>query len=117
MKFVDDVRHIYLDNSGTGPATEDMISFLSSSPELARREYTFLVFKRFCLCFGYNFPNLPKVELGSGGIGTFNVDLSCVIEPLQGNHLSTDSERNFFTDPESKDAWLVSPESFSDKAL
>ena len=77
-------RHIYLDNSGTGPAIEDMVSFLSSCPDLARREYTFYVFKLCCLCLCQIAPSLPKVELGSGRISTGNVDLSCIIQQLKG---------------------------------
>ena len=33
MEFVDDVRHVYIEEVGVGPAVEDMISFLSSCPE------------------------------------------------------------------------------------
>ena len=32
--FIDDVRHVYLDELGVGPDVEDMVSFLSSCPEL-----------------------------------------------------------------------------------
>ena len=33
VEFVDDVRHVYLDEVGAGPTVEDKVSFLSSSPE------------------------------------------------------------------------------------
>ena len=98
VEIVDNVRHIYLDDPGTGPAIEDMISFLSSCLDLARREYNFHILSFCCLCLGHFVPSLPRVELGSGRNGTVNVDLSCVIEPLQGYLLSTDSERNLFKD-------------------
>ena len=39
-EFIDDVRHVYLDEVGVGPDVEDMASFLSSCPELSHREYT-----------------------------------------------------------------------------
>ena len=34
VEFIDDVRHAYLDDLGVGPDVEDMVSFLSSCPEL-----------------------------------------------------------------------------------
>ena len=37
VECIDDVRHVYLDELGVGPDVEDMVSFLSSCPELARR--------------------------------------------------------------------------------
>ena len=40
VEFIDDVRHVYLDELGVGPDVEDMLSFLSSCPEMSRREYT-----------------------------------------------------------------------------
>ena len=40
VDFMDDVRHVYLNELGVGPDVEDMVSFLSSCPELSRREYT-----------------------------------------------------------------------------
>ena len=40
VQFMDDVRHVYLNELGAGPDVEDMVSFLSSCPELSRREYT-----------------------------------------------------------------------------
>ena len=40
VEFMDDVRHVYLDELGVGPDVEDMVSFLSSCPELSRWEHT-----------------------------------------------------------------------------
>ena len=117
VEFVHDVRHICLDQSGTGPAFEDMVFFLSVCPELARREYTLHVFDFCCLCLGHTVPNMPRVELGTGQIGTANVDLSCIIEPIQGYLLSSDSEGNFLTDPISTDGCLASLEVFREMAL
>ena len=48
VEFIDDVRHVYLDELGVGPDVEDMVSFLSSCPELARRGYTWDLFKLCC---------------------------------------------------------------------
>ena len=42
VELVDEVRHISLDNFGTGPAIEDIFYFLSACPELAQREYTLM---------------------------------------------------------------------------
>ena len=53
VEFLDDVRHIYVDEVGLGPAVEDMVSFLSSCPELSRREFTWDFFKLCCLCLGH----------------------------------------------------------------
>ena len=98
LELVDDVRHIYLNDFGTGPAIEDIVFFLSVCTELARREYNLHSFNLFCLCLGHIVQSMPKVELGCSRIGTANVDLSCINEPLQGYLLFSDLERNFFTD-------------------
>ena len=51
LEFVDDVRHIYLDDSRTGPAIDDMVSFLSSSSDFVWEENDFHVFTLCCLLF------------------------------------------------------------------
>ena len=99
VDFMDDVRHVYLDELGVGPDIEDMVSFLSSCPELSRREYTWDLFRLCCLCLGHVASKLPDVSLGSGKVGVTSVDLSSVVEPIQAYLLSGDSEGNFFTDP------------------
>ena len=38
LEFIDDLRFVYLDELHIGPKTEDMVAFLSSSPELSKRE-------------------------------------------------------------------------------
>ena len=64
MEFVDDIRFVYLDELHIGPKIEDMITFLSSSPELAKREYTFRVFKLCCLCsVSYTHLTLPTKRI------------------------------------------------------
>ena len=116
-EFVDDVRHVYLDELGVGPDVEDMVSFLSSCPELSRRRYTWDLFKLSCLCLGHVAPKLPDVSLGSSKVGVNSVDLSAILEPLQGYLLSSDAEGNFFTDPESISSYLELLETFGDSAL
>ena len=49
VEFVDDLRHVYLDNMMSGPMVNDMVTFLATCPELARREYTLHVFSLCCL--------------------------------------------------------------------
>ena len=68
VEFIDVVRHVYLDELGVGPDVEDMVSFLSSCPELSRREYTWDFFKLCCLCLGHVAPKLPDVLLGSSKV-------------------------------------------------
>ena len=38
VEFVDDLRHVYLDNIISGPMVDDMVTFLANCPEVARRE-------------------------------------------------------------------------------
>ena len=117
VEFIDDVRHVYLDELGVGPDVEDMVSFLSSCPELARRGYTWDLFKLCCLCLGHVAPKLPDVSLGSSKVRVTRVDLSSVIDPIQGYLLSGDTEGNFFSDPGSISSCMELLETFSDSAL
>ena len=117
IDFIDDVRHVYLDEVGVGPDVEDMVSFLSSCPELSRREYTWDLFKLCCLCLGHVAPKLPDVSLGSSKIGVTRVDLLSVVEPIQGYLLSSDAEGNFLTEPASISSCMEFLETFSDSAL
>ena len=117
VEFVDDVRHVYLDELGVGPCVEDMVSFLSSCPELSPRGYVWVVCKLSCLCLGHVSPKLPDVSLGSSKVGVTSVDLSAILEPLQGYLLSSDAQGNFFTDPESISLCMELLETFGDGAL
>ena len=117
IEFIDDERHFYLDELGVGPDVEDMVSFLSSCPELSRRDYTWNLFKLCCRCLGHVAPKLAVVSLGSGKVGVTSVDLSSVIEPIRGYLLSGDSEGNFFTNPRSISSCMELFETFSDNAL
>ena len=117
IEFIDDARHVYLDELGVGPNVEDMVAFLSSCPELSRRRYTWDLFELSCLCLGHVAPKLPDVSLGTNKVGVTSVDLSSVVEPLQGYLLSSDTEGNFFTDPESSSCCMELLETFGDSAL
>ena len=109
--------HGYLDELGVGPDVEDMVSFLSSCPELSRREYTWELFKLCCLCLGHVAPKLLDVSLGSSKVGVTSVDLLSVVEPIRGYPLNGDAEGNFFTDPGSISSGMELLETFSDSAL
>ena len=113
VEFIDDVRHVYLDELGVG----DMVSLLSSCPELSRRQYTWDLFKLCCLCLGHVAPKLPDVSPGSSKVGVISVDLLSVVEPIQGYLLNGDAEGNFFTDLGSISSCMELLETFSDSAL
>ena len=66
---------------------------------------------------GHVTPKLPDVSLGTNKVGVTSVDLSSVVEPLQGYLLSSDAEGNFFTDPESISCCMELLETFGDSAL
>ena len=117
VEIIDDVRHVYLDELGVGPEVEDMVCFLSSCPEMSRKEYTWDLFNLCCLCLGHVAPKFPDVSLGSSKVGVTGVDLSSVIEPIQGYLLSGDAEGNLFTDPGSISSCMELLETFSDSAL
>ena len=101
VELVDDLRHVYLGDVISGAFIDDMITFLSNCPELARREYTLHVFKLCCLCLGHVCPALPIVGLSYPMGGMESVDLSLVIEPLRSYLLSRELTNNFCTDPDS----------------
>ena len=60
-----------------------MITFLSSSPELAKREHTSHVFKLCCLCLGHVVPKVPSVTLRCPSKSAAEAGLSDIFEPLQ----------------------------------
>ena len=95
LEFIDDLRFVFLDELLIGPKIEDMVTFLSSSPELPKREYTSYVFKLCCLCLGHVVPELPSVSMGSPDRSSA-VDLSDVIEPLQCYLLTCSAEQKIF---------------------
>ena len=117
MEFIDDIRFVYLDELHIGPKIEDMITFLSSSPELAKRERTSHVFKLCCLCLGHVVPKLPAVTLGSPGKSASEVDLSDFVEPLQSYLLGSSAEQNIFTSAESISSCVELLDEFGDRAI
>ena len=84
MEFVDDVRHDYLDELGVGPAVEDMVSFLSKVPNCHGRRIPGIYSN--CVVFAWAMfpPENLDVSLGSTKFGVPSVDLSSIIEPIQG---------------------------------
>ena len=117
MKFIDDVRFVYLDELHIGPKIEDMITFLSSSPELAKREQTAFVFKLCCLCLGHVVPKLPGVVLGCPSKNVAEIDLSDVIETLQSYLFGSSGEQNIFTSAESISSCVEFLDEFGDRAV
>ena len=117
VEFVDDLRHVYLDNVISGPVIDDMVTFLSNCPELARRECTLHVFNFCCLCLGHICPALPNVGLSYPMNGMESVDLSLVIEPLQSYLLCGELTNNFFTDPDSVARCVELLDGFGHQAL
>ena len=117
LEFVDDLRYVYLDELHIGAKIEDMVTFLSSSPELSKREYTSYVFKFCCLCLGHVVPELPSVSLGSPNRNVAGVDLADVIEPLQSYLLSSSLEQNIFASAECISSCVEMLAEFGDRAL
>ena len=117
VEFIDDLRHVYLDNVISGPMVDDMVTFLANCPELARREYTLRIFKLCCFCLGHIRPVFPNVGLNYQMNGVESVDFSSVIEPLQSYVLCGDLRNNFFTVPESIARCVELVDKFGDQAL
>ena len=117
FEFIDDLRLGYLDELHIGPKIEDMVTILSSSPELSQREYTSYVCKLYCLCLGHVIPELPNVSLGSPYRIVAAVDLADVIEPVQGFLLSSSSEHNIFSSAECISSCVEMLAKFGDRAL
>ena len=107
----------FLDELNIGPKIEEMIIFLSSSPELAKREHTFHVFNLCCSCLGHVVPKLPSVTLGCPIKNAAQTDLSEIIEPLQSYLLGSSAERNIFTNAESNSSCVELLDEFGDKAI
>ena len=117
LEFVDDLRFVYLDELHSGPKIEDMVTFLSLSPELSKREYTSYVFKLCSLCLGHVVPDLPSVSLGSPNRSVAEVDLADVIEPLQSYLLVSSLEQNIFASAECISSCIEMLAEFGDRAL
>ena len=117
MEFIDDIRFVYLDELHIVPKIGDMIIFLSSSPELAKREHTSHVFKLCCLCLGHVVPKLPSVTSVCPGRSAVEADLSDIIKLLRSVLLSSCVEQNILTSAESVSSCLELLDEFGDKAI
>ena len=117
LEFVDDLRLVYLDELHIGPKIEDMVTFLSLSPEISKREYTSYVFKLCCLCLRHVVPDLPSVSLGSPNRSVAGVDLADVIEPLQSYLLGSSLEQKIFASAECISSCVEMLTEFGDRAL
>ena len=94
-----------------------MVTFLSSSPELSKREHTSYVFKLFRLCLGYLVPEPPIVSFGPPNRSGAEIDLAEVTEPLQSFLLTSSAEQNIFLSAESFSSCVKMLANFGDKAL
>ena len=117
LKFVDELRFVYLDELHIGPNIEDMVMFLSSSPKLSKRENTSYVFRLCCLCLGHVVPELPNVSLGSPDRSGSPIDLADLIEPLQKYLLTCNTEQNIISSADSISSCVEMLTEFGDKAL
>ena len=117
FEFIHDLRFVYLDELHIGPKIEDMVTFLSLSPELSRREYTSYIFKLCCLCLGHVVSELPSVSLGSPNRIGAGVDLADVIEPLQSYLLSSSLEQDIFASAECISSCVEILAEIGDRAL
>ena len=118
MEIIYDIRFFYLDELHiVGPKIEDMIIFLSSSPELAKREQTAHVFKLRCLCLEHVVPKLRAVILGCPSNNVAEIDLSDVIEPLQSYLFGSSAEQIIFTSAESISSCVEILDEIGDKTI
>ena len=116
LEFIDDLRFVFLGELHIGAKIEDMVTFLSLSPEVSKREYTSYVLKMCCLCLGHIVPELPNVSLGSPDRGSA-VDLADVIEPLQCSLLTCSADQNIIVSADSISSCVEMLAEFGDKAL
>ena len=117
VEFIEDFRHVYLDNMISGSLVYDMVTSLAKCLELDRREYTLHVFKLCCLCLGHICLVSPTVGLSYPMSGVESVDLASVIAPLQSYVFCGELANNFFTDPDSIARCVELVDNFGDQAL
>ena len=117
FELIDELRFVYLDELHIGPKIEDMVPFLSSSPELSKPKYTSYVFKLCCLCLGHIVPELPNVSLGSPDRSSSAVDLADIIEPLQCYLLTCNADQKIFVSVDSISSCVEILAEFGYKAL
>ena len=116
-EFIDELRFVYLDELHIGPKIKYMVTFLSSSPELSKREFTSYVFRLCCLCLGHIVPELPNVSLGSHDRSSTVNDLADVIEPLQSYLLTCSADQKICVNADSISSRVEMLAEFGDKAL
>ena len=97
LEFIDDLHFAFSDEFHKGQKIEDIVTFLSSSPELSRKEYYSYIFNLCCLCLGHIVPELPIVSLGSPDRISSAIYLADVIEPLQSYLLTCNTEQKVFS--------------------
>ena len=117
VEFIDDLRHLYLDNVISGPVVDDMDTFPANCPELARREYTLHVFKLCSLGLGHICPVLSAMGLSYSMSEVESVEFSSVIEPLQSYLLCGEMAKIFSMDPESIARCVELVDNFGDEAF
>ena len=117
FEFIDNLRFVYLDELHIGPKIEDIVTFLLSSLELSKLDYTSYVSNLCCLCLGHVVLELPKVSLSSPNRSVAGMDLADLIEPLQSFLLSSSSEQNVFSSGECISSCVQILAEFGDQAL
>ena len=108
---------VYFDELYIGPKIEEMVTFLSSSPEMSERENASYVFKLCCLCLGHVVPELPNVSLDTPRRSETEVNFAEFIEPLQNYLLTTGAELRIFSSAESIWSCVELLAELGDKAL
>ena len=83
VEFVDDLRYVYIVDSGRGPSVENMMAFLSRSPELEQRRHTKTPFEMCCLCLSLWSIDVPHVGLGSACLNVVTPNSSYKFRPMQ----------------------------------
>ena len=117
LEFIADFRFVYLDDLHIDSKIENVVKFLSSSPELSKREFTSYVFKLCCLCLGHIVPELQNVSLGSPDRSSTAIDLADVIQPLQSYLLTCSAEQDNFSSADSVSSCVEMLAEFGDKAV
>ena len=106
-----------MDELHIDPMIEDMVTFLSSIPELSKQAFTSYVFKLCCLCFGHFVPELPNVSLGLPDRISTAIDLADVIEPLKSHLLMCNADQSILVIADSIISWVELLAEFGDKVL
>ena len=117
VNFIDNLRFVYLDELHIVLKNGDMVTFLSSSPELSKRYFTSYVFNLCCLCLRHVVPELPNVSLGSPNRYVTGLGLPDAIDPLQSYLLNSSSDQNINSSAESVSSCVEILAEFGDEAL